>query len=177
MLKGERIGLRPLQTEDVWMLYGWSNDREVLEDLGRREGFFCTSMEEERKAVETMLASRNERHFLMVDLEDNKGLGIVSLRDIDERNASAGLRLVVGEKSAWGKGLVKEALGLILAFSFRQLNLHRISVRVPEYSRKMLECYKSVGFREDGVLRHDHFHRGKYADSLLLSLLREEFSC
>ena len=36
-------------------------------------------------------------------------------------------------------------------------------------------CYENSGFRLEGRLRHDHFHKGAFRDALIMSILKEEF--
>lgn len=177
MLRGEKVGLRPLETEDEWMLYGWLNNRSVLDDLGRHEGFFCTSLEDVRRSIASMLSSSNDKHFIIVDLKEGKGLGTISLNRIDGRNATADVMLMIGEKEAWSHGQVDEAVKMLLSYAFDQRNLHSLVAKVPEYNEKLIDRYLSCGFQKNGVVRHDHFHKGTYRNSLLLCALKEESTC
>jgi RimJ/RimL family protein N-acetyltransferase len=174
MLKGENIGLRSLQTEDVWLLYKWSNDRRVIEDLGAQHALFCVSIEEERKSVEKRLSSPTDRDFIIMDLEKDRAIGWTSLSRIDQRNAAAKLFVLIGETSEWGKGRGKEAVNLLVDHAFNVMNLHRVSLRVPEYNQKAIACFAACGFQKEGVLRDDHHHLGAYMSSHLMSVLRSE---
>lgn len=174
MLKDGTVGLRPLQTEDVWLLYRWHNDPRVSDGLGVQRPFFATSMGEERRAVERMVSSTSERGYLIMDLSADKPLGWASLTGLDRRNASAELRVVMGEPSRWGRGRGVAAVRLLLDHAFLVLNLHRIQARVPEYDRRALDCLEACGFRREGTFREDHYRRGAYRSSVLLSVLKEE---
>lgn len=174
MLKGENIGLRPLQTEDVWLLYRWFNDRRVIEDLGARHTLFCVSMEEERKSVEKRLSSPTDRDFIIMDLENDRAIGWISLSHIDQRNAAAEAFVLIGETAEWGKGRGKEAVRMLVDHAFNVMNLHRIHLRVPEYNQRAIACFAACGFQKEGVLRDDHHHLGAYMSSYLMSILRNE---
>ncbi len=174
MLAGKNIGLRPLQTEDVWLLYKWFNDRRVIEDLGAQRALFCVSMEEERKIVERRLSSPTDRDFIISDLENDKAIGWASLSRIDQRNAAAEVFIIIGETSEWGKGRGKEVTRMLVEHAFNVMNLHRIYLRVPEYNQRAIACFTACGFQKDGVLRDDHHHLGAYMSSHLMSALRSE---
>jgi len=43
--------------------------------------------------------------------------------------------------------------------------------RVPAKEKCLLASFRKVGFKEEGILREDHFSEGKWQDSVLLSVL------
>ena len=172
---GDRIGLRPLETQDVYPLLKWFNDQRVLEDLGAEHIFFCVSLEEEQAIVERMLRDVHAHWFIVVKSKELEPIGVIGLVDMDERNASAEMRLVIGEVKEWGKGLGEEAVRLILDFAFNSRNMHRIWLRVAEYNRRAIRLYKRSGFVEEGRSRHDHYHKGKWQDALRMSILSSEW--
>jgi RimJ/RimL family protein N-acetyltransferase len=175
MLSGKRLGLRPLQTEDVWPLYKWFNDKRVTEDMGAQHTLFYVSLDEEKRAVEKKITSNSERDFIIQLLDGGAPIGLISLNKIDLRNGSAEMQLIIGESKEWGKGYGKEATRLLQDYAFNVLNMHRIHLRVPEYNKRAIACAKGSGFRKDGTFRDDHFHLGAFMSSHLMSILREEF--
>ena len=174
MLEGKNIGLRPLVSEDVWLLYKWFNDRRVIEDLGARHSLFCISLDEERRIIEKKMMSATDRDFIIVDLATGRAIGWASLSHIDQRNTNAELNLIIGEVSEWGKGLGKEATRMMVDQAFNVLNLHRIHLRVTEYNKKAIACFTACGFQREGTMRDDHYHLGAYLSSYLMSSLRPE---
>ncbi len=177
MLLAERVGLRPLQSEDVWVLFKWFNDPKLLEVLGAQHLLFSVSLDEEKKIVHRDINAKDRKAFLIVKLEDSGPMGLVLLTDIDARTASAQLNIVIGEAEQWGKGYGREAVGTLLNYAFQQMNLHRVWLRVAEYNQRAIRCYAACGFQTEGRMREDHFHKGGYRDSFLMSILREERSC
>jgi len=174
MIRGEVIGLRPLQTEDVWLLFKWFNDQRVVGDLGCRHALFCVSIEEERRIVERKLASPDNRDFVIVDLAADRAIGWTGLSHIDQRNASAELDLIIGEVAERGKGREVAAARMMVEHAFDGLNLHRLYARVPGYNAAAIAVLAAAGFEEEGVLRDDHYHHGRFASSVMMSALRDE---
>jgi RimJ/RimL family protein N-acetyltransferase len=175
MLTGERIGLRPLETQDVYVLMKWFNDQRVLEDLGGEHNLFCVSLEEEQIIVERMLRDVHAHWFIVVKLQELEQIGVIGLVNMDERNASAELRLVIGEVKEWGKGLGEEAVRLLLDFAFKSRNMHRVWLRVAEYNQRAIRLYKQCAFEEEGLSPHDHYHKGAWRDAYRMSLLDSEW--
>jgi RimJ/RimL family protein N-acetyltransferase len=175
MIEGRQVSLRLMESQDVWLLYRWFNDQRVLEDLGSGHGYFCVSMEEEKSAVERMLQDRQAAHFIIVKREGGQPIGLIGLVGIDDRNASAELRIIVGEVGEWDNGLGEDAIDVLLSHAFNAKNLHRIWLRVAEYNGRAIACYRKCGFKEEGRSRHDHYHLGAWRDALLMSILDQEF--
>jgi RimJ/RimL family protein N-acetyltransferase len=175
MLLGERVGLRPLETQDAYPLLKWFNDQRVLEDLGAEHIFFCVSLEEEQIIVERMLRDVHAQWFIIMKLQELEPIGIIGLANMDEKNASAEMRLVIGEVKEWGKGMGEEAVRLLLDYAFNSRNIHRIWLRVAEYNERAIRLYDKCGFVEEGRSRHDHYHKGKWQDALRMSLIDSEW--
>jgi len=175
MLRGERVGLRPLETQDVFPLLKWFNDQRVLEDLGAEHISFCVSLEEEKAIVERMLRDVNASWFIIVNLEDLEPIGLTGLTNMDDRNASAEIRIIIGEVKDWGKGLGEEAVHLVLGYGFDSRGLHRIWLRVADYNERAVRLYRRCGFVEEGKSRHDHYHKGRWQDAYRMSILESEW--
>jgi hypothetical protein len=59
--------------------------------------------------------------------------------------------------------------------SFDTLNLNRLWLHVYDSNPAGIRCYEKVGFKREGVLRQDHFGEGRYADTIVMGLLRDEW--
>lgn len=161
-------------SEDAWLLYKWFNDQRVLEDMGLRHALFCVSIEEERAKVSKKLASPTDRDFIIVDLMNERPIGWAGLSHIDLRNSSAMMNVVIGEPSEWDNGKGTEATSMLVEHAFEVMNIHRLYLRVAEYNTRAIECFTASGLTIEGTMRDDHYHRGAYASSYLMSVLREE---
>jgi len=51
-------------------------------------------------------------------------IGNVGLIDINHIHGSAEIGIFIGDKSYWNKGYGKEALSLLIDYSYKKLNLH-----------------------------------------------------
>jgi RimJ/RimL family protein N-acetyltransferase len=174
MIKGKQVGLRPMESQDVWLLYRWFNDQRVLENLGS-DGYFCVSMDEEKLTMEKMLQDHRAQHLIVLKREGDQPIGYIGLANIDDRNASAELRIIIGEVSEWDKELGEDAIEVLLDYAFKVRNLHRVWLRVAEYNSRGVACYLKCGFKEEGRSRHDHYHKGAWRDARMMSILDSEF--
>ena len=66
------------------------------------------------------------------------------------------------------------SLRTLIKYGFEELNMNRIWCEV--YSNNdALHIYKHLDFVEEGVLRQNYYAEGKYWDSHILSMLKEEY--
>jgi RimJ/RimL family protein N-acetyltransferase len=55
------------------------------------------------------------------------------------------------------------------------MNMHRVDLEVDESNGRGIACYRKVGFVEEGRLRESRFSRGRYWDTIVMSILEDEF--
>ncbi|MFO2466437.1 GNAT family N-acetyltransferase [Pseudomonas sp. 15FMM2] len=77
--------------------------------------------------------------------------------------------------SAWGKGLMSEALRAVLGWGFAQMQLHRIEALVHPQNLASQALLNRLGFTAEGVLRDAGFWGGSYQDLQVFSLLSHEY--
>jgi RimJ/RimL family protein N-acetyltransferase len=174
LIMGERLGLRPLQSEDAQFLFKWHNDPRVLHQFRSPKMRFCISMEDERMSVMEMIRQKDAQHFIVVELKGNEPVGFIALSCIDRKNASSEIQVIIGEADRWEDGYCTDAVKLMVKYAFRVLNLHRICAKVSESSEECLRCFLGCGFNIEGRLRHDHFSGGEWRDTLILGILVHE---
>ena len=84
------------------------------------------------------------------------------------------MQIRLGEAEERGHGYGTEAVRLLLDFAFKDLNLHRVYLRVFVTNEAALRVYEKVGFVREGVLREAAYIDGKYVDVAVLGILRDE---
>jgi [ribosomal protein S5]-alanine N-acetyltransferase len=171
-LIGTKVYLRPLECEDVGPLVAWFNDPEVTRFLLRYRPL--TRMEEEA-FLRKMSESDTDVVLGIAVRESDQFVGCTGLHQLDSRNRHASFGIGVGDKGAWGKGYGTEATRLMVHHAFDTLNLNRVWLRVYEYNERALGMYQKVGFRTEGRLRQDAFHEGRYWDTIVMAVLRDEW--
>jgi RimJ/RimL family protein N-acetyltransferase len=164
--------LRKPERSDVPALYRIKNDPGISAMLvgfttGRSTADLEAWVERHRLAVDEAL-------FVIADRED-RAIGHVGLYKIDHRVQSAEFAIVIGDRSAWGKGLGRACSRLLIEYGFDELNLRRISLQVLETNERAISLYHSLGFVDEGRLRQAHRQQGRWIDVLLMGLLIEEY--
>jgi RimJ/RimL family protein N-acetyltransferase len=170
---GSSIYLRPLNVEeDAPLFLDWFNDPEVTRFTRRYLPMTLAGQ------VELLRSAEGKTNAFMVAIvrkQDDQLIGAMGLHDIDPRHRNAWFGITIGDKSAQGKGYGTEATKLILDIAFLTLNLNRVYLYVYEYNERARHVYEKLGFKTEGRLRQDCFWDGRYWDSIVMGILREEW--
>jgi RimJ/RimL family protein N-acetyltransferase len=173
-LVGARVHLRALQESDARGLYpDWFNDEEVCRSNSHHVFPFT-----EKDALDYIRGEANGPRSLVLAVvipPDGRHLGNIALEEIHPIYRSAEFAILMGERSAWGKGYAAEAAELLCAHGFGAMNLHRISCGTFADNEGMVRLAERLGMREEGRRRQAAFKAGRYVDVIEFGLLRNEF--
>jgi RimJ/RimL family protein N-acetyltransferase len=137
---------------------------------------YLNTLEDERKWVEGLSASKDNYSFAIETLEDGKYIGGCGLNSIDWKNSVAVVGIFIGDKNYWGKGYGTDAMEVLLKFIFGQMNIHKVKLNVFSYNERAIKSYKKCGFKVEGVMRQEIFRDGRYYDEIIMGLLKEEYA-
>ena len=114
------------------------------------------------------------RAYIFAILVDGHACGILSLSNVSTEHACGELGFWLG-RDHWGRGIMTEAVGLMLRFAFRELGLCRVyasAFAANTASRRVLE---KNGFKLEGTLREAVVRHGERQDFLQFGILRPEY--
>lgn len=102
-------------------------------------------------------------------------VGGITLSNIRRRAAQFGtLGYWMGQQFA-GRGLMTEAVRLVVAHAFDQLLLHRVHAAFLPHNMASRRVLEKNGFREEGYAENYLQIDGKWADHVLFGLTRERY--
>jgi RimJ/RimL family protein N-acetyltransferase len=170
MLEGKLVRLRAVERSDLPAFVRWFNDSEVTQFLLRSPPM---SMEEEEHWYDGLLT--REGKVFAIDTLEGKLIGNAAIVHIDYTERKADVGILIGEKDYWSKGYGTDALTVLLGYMFDELNMERIWLYADERNEKAQSCYRKVGFRKEGVLRHNRYKDGVFTDDVVMSVLLPEW--
>ena len=176
MIKGNIVGLRAVEKTDLSLFRDWRNISDFRKNFREvRE----LSLSDQEKWFEGLQQTTHMNFmFTIVRLKDNKPIGAAGLLYINWINRSADFSFYIGEKEHYidNKGFALDAAKVLIDYGFKNLNLNKIWMELYEFDSKKLDFFKGkFDFQIDGVLRQNSYEDGKYWDSFIISLLREDF--
>lgn len=171
-IEGKRTYLRPLEMEDTEKYYEWYNNPELRRFMMLP---FPMTRLGEKDYIERMGKSREDIVFAIVLKKGDRLIGNVGFHRIDRVSRCAWLGIAIGDPAMVSKGFGTDVLKLMVDYGFRTQNFHRIELQVHEFNERALAAYRKVGFIEEGRRREAVYSGGKYHDSILLSILKDEW--
>ncbi len=114
-------------------------------------------------------------YFVICALGSSEFLGTIWLRDFDSRLGGPELSIFVGAKERWNEGVGTDATQALTDFGFGFLDIARIWLTTDKDNQRSQHAFKKAGFVVEGTVRAHHRRRGRLADSVLMSMLREEW--
>ncbi len=175
-LVGDRIFLSPVDTsnEEIEKFTEWMNDFKVTDYIGRSG--YITTVIGEKEWLENTAKNTESRIFDIIELKDNKLIGVISLENFNWIERSAVLGIFIGDRDFRNNGYGAEAINLLLEYGFKYLNLHSIRLELLSINERAHKCYSKCGFKDTGCNREQVFLNGKYYDKLHMDILENEFT-
>ena len=171
---GMSIRLRPLCEEDVDNIMTWVNEPAVVGNLAAFSGA-PLSREEELAWVRRTMTSSSERVWSVFAEPDGRYLGQVGIHQIHQRSAVGRLGVVIAARAEMGRGHGSAAISRALDSAFSELGLHKVWLMVFSENLRSRGIYQRLGFVEEGLLREEYFHDGRWHDMVRMSVLAREW--
>ncbi len=171
MIRGQKILLRAIETEDTVRYHAWINDEETNQWRGL---YHPTSKEESKEWIEQQKVKRPDILSLAIEIT-GEHVGFIGLRSIDPRSRRAEIWIYIGSKPHWSQGVGQDSIQTLCDYAYQQMNLHRIWLECNPDFTPVVRCYQKVGFAEEGRLRDGYYRDGKFRDTCIMALLRGDW--
>lgn len=145
-LVGRTVRLRSMTETDAADVVRWRSDEFVARQLFSSSP---PSIEEHLTWFSRMSSSEDRQEFIIVDAKSGVAYGTIGLSNIDRSLGRAEYGVMLGEPSARGRGIAREATELILNYAFKELGLRQIYLNVFSDNERATHLYDSLGFRVD----------------------------
>lgn len=175
MIKGKLIYLSPVEQKDLEQLRYWRNLPEYRKHF--REHREISIDMQAQWYQSKVLGDPSTLMFAIRDTLTGDLLGCCGLCYINWVNRNADLSLYIGWNESYidDVGYADEACQLLFKFGFDELGLQKIWTEIYEFDQRKYQLYMKFGFHQDGLLRNQYFHDGKWWNSYILSLLTNEY--
>lgn len=169
-LKGEHIYLRALEPEDLDFIHTVENDESIWEISSTQtpySKFLITQyLENAHKDIYEVKQLR-----LVISSYDKVTLGMIDLFDFDFKNRRAGVGVLVKEPADRLKGYGREALELLVDYSFTHLDLHQLYCNISESNDASIKLFSNQGFKKIGLKRDWNYINGSFKNEYLFQLI------
>ena len=173
-LRTERLILKRILPENAEDMYEYASQPKVTEyllwsphvNIRETKGYIEYLQREYRKG--------NYADWGITLKENSKFIGTIGFANLDLRNNWGELGYVLNP-AYHGRGIMTEALGIIMSLAFRDLSLHRLQLRIMEGNTDSEKLAKRMGFVYEGLQRDSVYAKGSYRRVNIYSMLAEEY--
>lgn len=169
------LKFRPHKRTDIPFRVKWLSDPEVTKYLGENRRGQKTTLKKEKAWFDMYVKMRNKKRKKFFTICDGKKpIGFMGLTKISRINRNSDMFIAIGEKDYWGRGWGKNSVIYLVNYAFKKLKLHKVNLGVFTDNKPAFFCYKSAGFKVEGILRDDAFAGGKYRDMYTIARINKK---
>jgi len=170
VIQGKLVRLRPPREEEAAEMASWFDDLEVTRFVKLRNP---PTVEMEKEFLDRIGRDPNAI-FWNVD-HQGKLVGGTSIVSIDWKLGYGTTGTVIGDKTAWGKGLARELMQLRAEYAFTQLPLRSLRSGYLDGNEASRRAQHVAGYKEVGRWTKERFVDGAWVDHVMTELLRDDW--
>ncbi len=170
IIKTERLLLRHINNDDVNEILVLRSDERVMRYLDKSPAQslddayeFITRITEQEQNTESVTWG--------IALKDEPRLvGTICLWNIQKEHyrAEVGYNLL---PDYWGKGIMQEAVEVVIDYGFKVMKLHSIEANVNPGNEASIKLLKRNKFKQEAYYKENFYFNGKFLDTAIYSLL------
>jgi RimJ/RimL family protein N-acetyltransferase len=169
------IKLVPFSSDHIDYMLTWcSTDAELVQWVGATLVFPLDRRQLEDILAETQ-AEQSQRSAWMAVAEDGRVVGHIQLV-IDRRNGVGRLARVGIAPAERGRGYGSEMVRLVVERAFAEADIERIELNVFSFNTPAIRTYQKFGFVREGTRRSSVRVGDERWDTVMMGLLRHEFT-
>lgn len=142
MIKTDRLLIDELKIEDVYDMFKWKRNRDLLI---KEYDFLDASDGDPELWYDYRMNYPRLKSYAVRSISENKTIGFISIRNINRIFKSAILGITFDENYL-GMGYGTEALVGFLDYYFNTMNMKTMLLDVGKYNFRALKCYRKLGF-------------------------------
>lgn len=169
------VQLRPLTINDLKHLLPYSLKEPELWKYSLTP---ASGEENLKKYIQTAIQARIDKKaypFIVYDKRYNVYAGCTRFYDFHQQHQTVSLGYTWYGKEFHGTGLNKNCKFLMLQFAFEHMKVQRVEFRADNNNKRSIAAMKSIGCKEEGILRSNCAAQNGRRDSIVLSILKYEW--
>ncbi|GAB2714232.1 GNAT family N-acetyltransferase [Streptomyces bullii] len=161
LAEGPRVGIRHFTYEDGAEFTARARESK---DLHHPWLFPPDSAQAYTAYAGRLIEDPTKAGFLVCEKDDGSLAGFININNIVEGGFQCGTLGYGAFAHAAGRGLMREALGLVVRYAFGPLRLHRLEINVQPANHASIALARGCGFRLEGFSPDMLFIDGAWRD-------------
>ena len=173
-LKGENIYLRALEPEDLEFIYTVENDESIWYVSNTQTPYSKFLIKQYLENAHQDIFEAKQLRLAICRTDSFEAVGLIDLFDFDPVNRRAGIGIVIHQESERGNGIGKEALQLLINYSFTNLHLHQLYANIGISNETSLRLFTTFGFEKIGVKKDWILFNNQFQDEAIYQLINHQ---
>ncbi|CDN42891.1 Putative ribosomal-protein-alanine acetyltransferase [Paenibacillus sp. P22] len=177
-LNGNRIELSFFEEKDAPALLKLEQSNKDFFRLysGTKDDQFYTLEAQEVRIAGAMKQREQDQgyHLLIRPRGASEVIGTIALSGVARGSLQSAWLGYMLDREHNGKGLMTEAVQLIVPYAFGELDLHRLEAGVMPHNEGSIRVLTKAGFQKEGLARKNVRINGRWEDHVTLAIVREE---
>ena len=173
-LKGGNIHLRALEPEDLDFIYKIENDESIWHVSNTQTPYSKFLIRQYLQNAHQDIYEAKQLRLAICKNETSAPVGLIDLFDFDPRNNRAGIGIVIHKETDRSTGIGKEALQLLINYSFNKLQLHQLYANIGTTNEASLNLFTTFGFEKIGVKKDWVLINNQYQDEAIYQLINHQ---
>lgn len=176
ILENERVRLAPLSAADIKVLAPFSLNEPDLWTYSLQQGGGIENLKQYIQTALNERAAGKSYAFSVYDKHVSAYAGSTRFYDFQPVHNTIQLGFTWYGKAFQGTGLNKQCKFLMLEFAFETIGFDRVEFRADANNTRSIAAMKSIGCTPEGVLRNNCKSLTGRRSSIVLSILKEEWT-
>ena len=170
-LLGTNLFLRALEPEDLEFIYHIENDESIWHVSNTQTPYSKFLIRQYLENAHQDIFEAKQLRLAICIKNTSEAVGLIDLFDFDPVNHRAGIGIVIQKETNRGNGIGKEALGLLIDYSFKQLQLHQLYANIGTDNEPSLKLFATFGFQKIGIKKDWIFRNNSFLDEAIFQLV------
>ena len=169
-LESDRLVLRQIIPDDVKEIFALRSNAEVMKYVPRP---LCTTVNEAMDLVNIMqqrLETNEGINWAITLKGNNKLIGYIGHYRIQWEHFRSEIGYMLSPEQQ-GKGIVSEAIQLIIEYGFSVMNMHSLEAVIDPDNAASARVLEKNNFIKEAHFKENEFFDGKFIDAVVYSLL------
>lgn len=172
ILTTERLVLRQINESDVNEILFLRSDERVMRYIDKAPAETLDDAYEFIRKIADLEEKADAVTWAICQKGDTKLIGTIVFWNIQKEHyrAEVGYNL---HPDYWGKGIMQEALQVVLDYGFRVMKLHSIEANVNPGNAASIKLLERNNFVREAYFKENYYFNGKFLDTAIYSLLTD----
>jgi diamine N-acetyltransferase len=170
-LTGKNIFLRALEPDDLEFIYTIENDETIWEVSSTQTPYSKFLIKQYLENAHLDIYEAKQLRLAICKKDNFESIGLIDLFDFDARNKRAGIGIIIQEETNRNNGFGREALSLLIDYSFKQLQLHQLFANINPENTASIALFTTFGFDNIGIKKDWNFYNNAFQDEALFQLI------